>query len=65
MSPYCGGVWDREAVGFFYDTINPETFTCSEVYRIAELYFTIAFPAISICCYLAIIFILKKVSGQM
>ncbi|CAK5020493.1 unnamed protein product [Meloidogyne enterolobii] len=51
----CGGIWDDEAVGFFYDN-SP----CSDKYRQLEFYFTIAFPAISICCYVAIIFILKK-----
>uniref|UniRef100_A0A914M3D5 Uncharacterized protein n=1 Tax=Meloidogyne incognita TaxID=6306 RepID=A0A914M3D5_MELIC len=51
----CGGIWDDEAVGFFYDN-SP----CSDEYRQLEFYFTIAFPAISICCYVAIIFILKK-----
>ena len=53
----CGGVWDNDAVGFYYD-LNSK---CSDVYRQLELYFTIALPAISICCYIAIIFILKKV----
>ncbi|KAL7075129.1 hypothetical protein ACQ4LE_005782 [Meloidogyne hapla] len=51
----CGGIWDSETVGFFYDDS-----ACSEKYRELEFYFTIAFPAISICCYVAIIFILKK-----
>ena len=57
MTPYCAGVWDSDAVGFFYDT----SLVCCDYYRQWEFYLTIVFPAVSISCYLAIILILKKV----
>ncbi|KAL3071530.1 hypothetical protein niasHT_031894 [Heterodera trifolii] len=56
MTPLCGGVWDHQAVGFFYDT----RLDCSKVYIDVELYFTIAFPALSVLIYLVIVVLLKK-----
>lgn len=58
MTPYCGGVWDREAVGFFYD----QRLKCSDIYGHIELYVTIVFPALSITFYMFIVYLLKKVS---
>ncbi|KAF7623502.1 7TM_GPCR_Srx domain-containing protein [Meloidogyne graminicola] len=52
----CSGVWDNNAVGFYYKIDN----ICSDIYRQLELYFTIAFPTLSTFCYIAIIIILKK-----
>ncbi|KAL3101988.1 hypothetical protein niasHS_003397 [Heterodera schachtii] len=56
MTSMCGGVWDGQAVGFYYD----RTLKCSNVFIEVELYFTITFPALSVLFYLLIVVMLKK-----
>lgn len=57
MTPTCGGIWDRQTVGFFYNM----SLECSHIYSEIELYFTIVFPAISVFFYVSIVAMLKKV----